>query len=199
MENNNFALPELSYGYKDLEPYISEEQLRIHHQKHHQSYVNGANEIFEKLTSARIENIDLDMKAALKALSFNVGGHILHSLYWKNLAIPDETNQPSGRIGEEITDIFGSIECFKKEFTQAASSVEGSGWAALAICPQKKHLLIMQIEKHNINLIPQFKILLVVDVFEHAYYLDYKNDRGKYLENIWKLVDWGAVNQRLEK
>jgi Fe-Mn family superoxide dismutase len=198
MEQAKFSLPELKYGFKDLEPYISEEQLSIHHAKHHQAYVNAANDIMDKLDKARIENSDLDLKSALKSLSFNVGGHILHSLYWENLRAPDENNQPQGLINDELIDKFGSFERFRKEFIQAASSVEGSGWSALAMCPQKKHLYIMQIEKHNINLIPQFKILLVVDVFEHAYYLDYKNDRPKYLENIWKLIDWDAVNQRLE-
>ncbi len=197
METEKFyKLPQLPYGYKDLEPYISEGLLTIHHQKHHQAYVNGANAILEKMDKARKDGADLDMKAALKELSFNIGGHLLHSLFWGNLA-PKSGGEPRGNLAEIINAEFGNFERFKKEFTQAALSVEGSGWAALTFCQQTQRPLIMQIEKHNTNVYPMFNILMVLDVFEHAYYLDYKNDRAKFIEAFWNIVNWDGVEKRL--
>lgn len=139
------------------------------------------------------------MKAILKELSFNVGGHLLHSLFWKNLAPAKGENALSkGILSEAIEKEFGSLERFKKEFTQAALIVEGSGWAALAIDKESGRLLIAQIEKHNVNLYPTFKIILILDVFEHAYYLDYKNDRAKFIEAFWKIINWKEVEKKLE-
>ncbi|MEM3555109.1 MAG: superoxide dismutase [Candidatus Micrarchaeia archaeon] len=194
-----YSLPELDYGYGELSPYISEEQLRIHHQKHHQAYVNGANAILAKLDKARKEGIDVDIKATLKELSFNIGGHLLHSIFWKNLAPPSKTNKPGGKMADAIEKEFGSFERFKKEFSQAALSVEGSGWAALSFCEQTDRLMIMQIEKHNVNVYPTFKILMVLDVFEHAYYIDYKNDRARYVDAFWNIVNWEEVERNLER
>ena len=200
MEQNKFyVLPKLPYGYKDLEPHISEEQLRIHYEKHHQAYVNGANAILQKLDKARKENADLDVKSTLKELSFSIGGHLLHSLFWSNLAPAGKGGgKPGGKLSDWLEKEFGSFERFKKEFTQAATSVEGSGWAALARCPQTNRPIIMQVEKHNTNVYPTFGILMVVDVFEHAYYLDYKNDRAKFVEAFWNIVSWSEVNKRFE-
>jgi len=196
-----YALPKLAYGYKDLQPYISEQQLTIHHQKHHQAYVNGANAILEKLDKSRKEGTDMDVKATLKELSWNIGGHLLHSLFWGNLAPAGKGGggKPSGVLGDAIDKEFGSFERFKKEFTQAAASVEGSGWAALTLCRQTRRPIIMQIEKHNVNVYPMFRILMVIDVFEHAYYIDYKNDRAKFIEAFWNIVNWNEINQRLEE
>lgn len=200
-EKQFYVLPQLSYGYKDLEPYISEQQLTIHHQKHHNAYVTGANNILQKLDKARKENTDVDVKSTLKELSFNIGGHLLHSLFWGNLAPSTKGGggKPSGVLAEWIDKEFGSFERFKKEFTQAATSVEGSGWAALTLCRQTNRLMIMQVEKHNTNVYPMFRIVMVLDVFEHAYYIDYKNDRAKFVENFWNIVNWSEVNKRLEQ
>lgn len=200
MEKNKlYILPDLPYGYKDLEPYISEEQLRIHHQKHHQAYVNGANTIFEKLEKARKEGVDLDLKSTLKELSFNIGGHLFHSLFWENLAPKGrDGGEPKGILVDILQKEFGSFERFKKEFSQTALSVEGSGWAALTFCQQTNRPIIMQIEKHNTNIYPAFKILMVLDVFEHAYYLDYQNERAKFVEAFWQIVNWEEVNKRLD-
>jgi len=195
-----YALPKLAYEYTELKPYISEEQLKIHHQKHHQAYVNGANAILEKLDKARKEGTDLDMKSTLKELSFNIGGHLLHSLFWGNLApVGKGVGKPSGALGEALDKEFGSFDRFKKEFTQTAMSVEGSGWAALTLCPQTGRPIIMQIEKHNTNVYPSFKILMVLDVFEHAYYIDYKNERARFIEAFWNIVNWNEVNKRFEE
>jgi len=192
-----YELPPLPYGYGGLAPHISEEQLRIHHDKHHAGYVKGANTILEQLDKARKEDAELDMKSTFKSLSFNIGGHLLHSLFWKNMAPPGKGGQPGGKLADAINGEFGSFERFKKEFSQAAVSVEGSGWAALAFCGQTERPVIMQIEKHNTNVYPQFKILLVLDAWEHAYYLDYKNERAKFIEAFWNIVDWDEVGKRL--
>ena len=193
-----YVLPQLPYGYGDLQPYMSEEQLRIHHSKHHQAYVSGANAILQRLDKSRREKLDVDVKASLKELSWNVAGHLLHSLFWENLAPPSRGGgEPGGKLADKIVEDFGSFERFKKEFSQAAISVEGSGWAALTLCRQTGRLMLMQVEKHNVNVYPAFPILMVLDVFEHAYYIDYKNDRGKFVEAFWNIVNWDTVGKRL--
>jgi Fe-Mn family superoxide dismutase len=196
--NTVYKLPILPYGYKDLAPHISEEQLTIHHDKHHQAYVTGANVILEKLEKARKEGTEPDIKAILKELSFHIGGHLLHSLFWANMAPPGKGGQPGGGvIGPALIKEFGSIDRFQKEFTQAAVSVEGSGWAALTFCLQTNRPIIMQVEKHNMHVYPMYSILMVLDVWEHAYYLDYKNLRAKFVEAFWNIVNWDEVNKRL--
>jgi Fe-Mn family superoxide dismutase len=195
----SFTLPKLPYDYNALAPYISEEQLKLHHDKHHLAYVNGANAGFEKLDKARQANSDVDMKAALKELSFNIGGHLLHSIFWQNLAPAGKGGggQPSGEIAEVINKEFGSFDRFKKEFTTAASTVEGSGWAALAMHPCIGRPLIMQIEKHNTNVYPTFDIIMVLDLWEHAYYVDYRNERPRFIEAFWNIVNWDQINKNL--
>lgn len=192
-------MPKLPYDYNALAPHMSEEQLKLHHDKHHQAYVNGANSAFEKLDKARQENLDIDAKAALKDLSFNIGGHILHSIFWNNLAPAGKGGggQPSGAIADVINKEFGSFERFKKEFSSAASTTEGSGWAALAMHPCIGRPLIMQIEKHNVNVYPTFNVLMVLDVWEHAYYVDYQNQRPKFIEAFWNIVNWDQINKNL--
>ena len=193
-----YALPQLPYQYGELQPYISQEQLTLHHQKHHQAYVNSANTILERLDKARKEGADFDVKATLKELSFHIGGHLLHSLFWPNMAPSGKGGgNPTGALGTALEKEFGSFERFKKEFSLAATSVEGSGWAALSFCRQTNRPIIMQIEKHNTNVYPMFTILMVIDVWEHAYYLDYKNERTKFVDAFWNIVNWDEVNKRL--
>ena len=195
-----YSLPALPYDYGALAPSISEEQLRLHHGKHHQAYVNGANAVLEKLDKARKENLDTDMKAMLKEIAFHLGGNRMHTLFWENMAPAGKGGggTPSGKTGEMITEEFGSFGRFKSEFTQAANSTEGSGWAALTLCLQTMRPLIMQVEKHGVNTYP-FRILLVLDVWEHAYYVDYRNDRAKYVGNFWNVVNWDVVEKRLSE
>ncbi len=196
----SFTLPKLPYNYNALVPYMSEQQLTLHHDKHHQAYVSGANAIFEKLDKARKENTDIDMKSTLKELSFNIGGHLLHSTYWTNLAPTGKGGgKPGGTLADTLEKEFGNFDRFKKEFTQAATSTEGSGWAALTYDKQTKRPIIMQIEKHNVNFPAGYPILMVLDVWEHAYYIDYKNDRAKFVEGFWNLVNWNIVNKWYEK
>ena len=195
-----YSLPKLPYDYKALAPAISEEQLTLHYTKHHQAYVTGANAVLEKLDKARKENADLDMKAILKELSFpcrgipspyHCSGRTLHPSGKGGGGVP------KGELAKAIDAEYGSFARFKKEFTQAASSTEGSGWAVLTYCMKTNRLLIMQLEKHNVNVIPGFRILMALDVWEHAYYLDYKNDRAKFIESFWNIVNWDEVNKRL--
>ena len=197
--NKFYSLPKLPYDYKALAPAMSEEQLTLHHTKHHNAYVTGANALLQKFDAARKENADLDMKAALKELSFHVGGFRLHNLFWGNLAPAGKGGGgiPKGELAQALDAEFGKFDRFKKEFTQAAASVEGSGWAALSYCGMTGRPIILQIEKHNVNVVPGFTILMVLDVWEHAYYLDYKNDRPKFIDVFWSIVNWDEVNKRL--
>jgi Fe-Mn family superoxide dismutase len=121
-------------------------------------------------------------------------------VFWENLAPAGKGGgKPTGVLGEWLNKEFLSFERFMKEFSQAAQSVEGSGWATLSRCKQTNRPIIMQIEKHNTNVYPMFQILMVLDVFEHAYYIDYKNDRAKFIEAFWNIVNWNEVNRRLEQ
>ena len=196
-----YHLPELPYGLKDLEPFISEAQLTLHYQKHHQAYINAANAIIEKLGKGRKENADLDVKGIAKEFSFNVGGIYMHNLFWENLAPKGKGGggEPAEILSDAIKDEFGDFARLKKEFTQAASSCEGSGWAALTYCHLTNRLTISQIEKHNVNFSPGcMSPILVLDVWEHAYYLDYKNERPRFIEAFWNIVNWNIVKQRYE-
>ena len=196
-----YVLPKLPYDYNALEPYISEQQLTIHHDKHHLAYVNGANAAFKKLAEARKSKAEIDVKAMLKELSFNIGGHQLHSIFWPTLAPAGRGGggEPTGKLADAINKEFGSFSQFKAEFSKAAATTEGSGWAALAIDVKTKQLAIMQIEKHNVNVYTGFYIVMVLDVWEHAYYLDYKNERPKFVEAFWNIVNWERINKRFEE
>jgi superoxide dismutase, Fe-Mn family len=196
-KTTKFVLPNLKYSYDDLEPYMSAEQLKIHHDEHHATYVNKANETILKLENARNKKTVLDMKCELKNLIFNASGHTLHSLFWTNIS-PSANGAPEGKIKKEIDDNFGTFEQFKKEFENACN-VEGSGWVALAFSKMTNGLLLMQIEKHNVNIIPELSLLLVIDLWEHAYYIDYRNKKSEYIESFWNLVDWDEVNMRFDK
>jgi superoxide dismutase, Fe-Mn family len=201
-----FTLPKLPYDYNALAPYISEEQLKLHHDKHHQAYVNGANKLLTSIDETMKSDTALDywvsfgyVKALTKELAFNISGHMLHTTFWENMAPAGKGGggQPSGAIADAINKEFGSFNAFKKMFSAAATSTEGSGWAALAMHPCIGRPIIVQIEKHNVNVIPNFQILMALDVWEHAYYVDYKNDRAKFVEAFWNLVNWDKVNKNL--
>ncbi|MEG3224901.1 MAG: superoxide dismutase [Methanobacteriales archaeon Met13] len=197
MAKKIYELPKLPYDYGDLSPYISEEQLKIHHQKHHQAYVDGANAILQKFDSR--PDAEFDIKAVTKELSFHVGGFALHKFFWENMGPADKCGgEPTGTIVKYIEKDFASWDRFKQEFSQAAISTEGSGWAVLTICRATDRLFIMQVEKHNVNVIPHFRVLMALDVWEHAYYLDYHNVRPDYVAAFWNIVNWDEVNRRIE-
>ena len=188
-------LPSLPYKYNALEPVISEEIMRLHHDIHHADYVKGTNAALEKLEKSRKGEVEVNVREVLRDLSFNLNGHILHSIFWPVMKEKEENNKPGGRIGDLIDANFGSFDAFRAEFSNAAKKVEGSGWAVL--CAREEDLLVMQIEKHNLSHIAGFKPILVLDVWEHAYYLDYKNKRGEYVDNWWDLVNWSYVEKLL--
>jgi Fe-Mn family superoxide dismutase len=191
-------LPPLSYVYDALQPYISKEVMTLHHDKHHLAYVNGANADLEKLEKSRKGELEIDIKSTLKDFSFNFAGHILHSLFWTNMG-PNKGGVPKGKIAEQINKDFGSFTAFQKEFSAAAKTVEGSGWALLAFDKETKQLFVIQIEKHNVSTVVGLHPLLVLDVWEHAYYLDYKNDRAKFVENWWNVVNWDDIENRFSE
>ncbi|MEX1031389.1 MAG: Fe-Mn family superoxide dismutase [Paenibacillaceae bacterium] len=192
------TLPPLPYPYKALEPHIDEQTMRIHHDKHHQSYVDGLNTAEKKLHEAREQNnFDL-VKHWERELAFNGAGHYLHTIFW-NIMSPKGGGLPSGPIAEQIRDDFGSFDAFKRQFSAAAEKVEGGGWAILVWSPRSHRLEILQAEKHQ-NL-SQWDVvpLLVLDVWEHAYYLKYQNKRADYIKAWWEVVNWQHVNDRFEQ
>lgn len=194
-----YVLPDLPYKYNALEPAISEEIMRLHHDKHHAAYVNGANGALEKLEKGRAVGLkDVDVKAILRDLAFNASGHVLHSLFWTNMS-PKAGGKPGGNLSDQINKDFGSFDSFKLQLSNAAKTVEGSGWGILAYDPLSEQLLTLQTEKHQ-NLTVQGSIpLLVLDVWEHAYYLQYKNDRGAFVDKLWDVVSWSDVEARFDK
>ena len=189
-------LQPLPYKSDALEPVISRKIMELHHDKHHAAYVTGANAALDKLEKGRTGGIEIDVKAVLRDLSFHLNGHILHELFWRNMKAPEENNAPGGKIADLINTSFGSFDAFKKQFSAAAKTVEGSGWAAIE-ADDKKNLYIVQIEKHNLSHITGFKPILVLDVWEHAYYLDYLNDRGAFVDKWWQIVNWKDVEKRI--
>ncbi|MCL4384337.1 superoxide dismutase [Patescibacteria group bacterium] len=189
------SLPDLPYDYKALEPVISAETLRRHHDKHHLAYVNGTNAALEKLNKYQSEGGEIDIKAVLRDLSFNYNGHKLHDIFWKIMRPPQENNEPNDRLKSILAAEFASWESFMKEFSAAAVAVEGSGWAMLS--KTADGLAINQVEKHNALCLAGSQAILVLDVWEHAYYLDYQNDRKTYVEKWWQVVNWEEVAKRL--
>lgn len=188
----------LPYGYDALEPVISKTIMQLHHDKHEAGYVNKANESLEKLEKSRAGELEIDIKAVLKDFSFNYNGAVLHKLFWANMRPVKENNQPNEELMKLIEEQFFSFEAFKKEFSTAAVGVEGSGWAVVWK-DEENNLMIGQLEKHNFLALNGNTPILVLDVWEHAYYPDYFNDRGKYVANWWQVVNWEDVKKRVWK
>jgi superoxide dismutase, Fe-Mn family len=193
-----YELPELPYGYDALEPHVSRELLELHHDAHHAAYVKGANETLDKLVDARREREFEHIGQLEKSLAFNVAGHVLHSLLWKNLT-PGGGDAPNGEVATALEKDFGSFDAFKAQLTAAASAVQGSGWAALSWEPLGRRLLVEQVYDHQGNTGNATVPILVVDMWEHAYYLQFRNKKAKWLEAFWQLVNWTDVEQRLAK
>lgn len=191
-----YTLSPLPYSYEALEPIISREIMQLHHDKHHAAYVAGANAALEKLEKYRTGEIDIDVKATLRDLSFHVNGHLLHENFWQIMQPAQDNNTPNGEIADAINRSFGTFDLFIKQFAATAKTVEGSGWALLVASPEKE-LLTLSVEKHNLMNIAGYNVVLSLDVWEHAYYLDYKNDRGTYVDQWFKLVNWDKVNDLL--
>jgi len=191
------TLPPLPYAYNALEPHIDEMTMRIHHDKHHLSYVEGLNTAEKKLAESRKKNNFELVKHWERELAFNGAGHYLHTIFW-TIMNPKGGGKPSGMLAEQIKRDFGSYEAFKNQFTEAANKVEGSGWSMLVWSPRAHRLEILQAEKHQNLSQSDIVPLLPLDVWEHAYYLKHQNERKKYIEDWWKVVYWPAVAERYE-
>jgi Fe-Mn family superoxide dismutase len=193
-----YELPALAYDYSALEPYYSARVLELHHDKHHKAYVDGVNTALDKLAGAR-ESGDLSSIVGLeKTLAFNLSGHVLHTLFWKNLS-PEGGDRPNGELAAAINEDFGSFDAFKKQLTQATATVQGSGWGALTYEPLGERLFIEQIYDHQGNTGQGGVPLLVIDAWEHAYYLQYENRRAEYVDAIWNVIDWTDVASRFAR
>jgi Fe-Mn family superoxide dismutase len=192
-----YKLPELTYAASALEPHISAQIVELHHGKHHATYVKEANSVLQKFDEARSAG-DLSRVASLeKSLAFNLSGHILHSIMWLNMT-PKGGGQPDGELRAAIDNDFGSFDAFKKQLTQVASSIMGSGWGALVWEPVGGRLLTTQIYDHQSNLSQGGVPLMVIDAWEHAYYLQYKNQKTAFFDAVWNLWNWRDIAQRFE-
>jgi superoxide dismutase, Fe-Mn family len=191
-------LPPLPYAYDALEPYINREIMRLHHTKHHQSYVDGLNKAEQMMKEARETNQYELIKHWEREAAFHGSGHYLHSIFWE-IMNPNGGGKPTGALLQQIQKDFGTYEQFKKHFSEAAKKVEGVGWTVLVWSPRSRRLEILQSERHQLMTQWDTIPLLVLDVWEHAYYLQYKNDRGQYVDNWWNIVYWPAVSQRFNE
>jgi Fe-Mn family superoxide dismutase len=201
MSKTSFQLPALPYDFNGLEPVISAEILQIHYSKHHKAYVDNLNIALEKYGLAESKNDLASMIALMKAIQFNGGGHINHSIFWTNLCpIANGGGQgPKKELARAIDQNFGSFTAFKEKFTSAATAIQGSGWGWLAWNKETKALQIVACSNHelvsSLGLVP----LLTVDVWEHAYYLQYKNLRADFVKSIWQVINWQNIEERFLK
>ena len=192
-----YTLPDLPYDYGALEPHISGKIMQLHHDKHHRAYVTGANAALDALADARARD-DFSRTAALeRSLAFNVSGHVLHSLFWQNLA-PRAGGEPTGPLADQITRDFGAFARFRAELISAAATIMGSGWAALTWDPLSKRLLTAQIHDHQNEITQGGVPILVLDAWEHAYYLQYGPEKKTYFDAVWNVWNWADASRRFE-
>ncbi|WP_022869102.1 superoxide dismutase [Schaalia vaccimaxillae] len=193
-----YVLPDLPYDYAALEPHISGKIMELHHDKHHATYVAGANTALEKLEEARESDDFAAINLFEKNLAFNLGGHTNHSIFWTNMA-PDAGGKPEGEVAAAIDEFFGSFDKFKGQFTAAATGLQGSGWAVLAWDTISERLVTFQLTDQQGNVPVATVPLLMLDMWEHAFYLDYQNVKADYVKAWWNLVNWADVAERLER
>lgn len=193
-----YQLPQLEYPSDALEPHYSAEALEIHYEKHHAGYVKKLNAALEALAAAR-ENEDFaHVNQLQKDVAFNLSGHRLHSLLWQSLS-PEGGGEPPRGVADSLDRYFGSVDAFRKQFTAAAKSLQGSGWVALSIEPEGGELLIEQVHDHQDNAGIDTQPLLVLDMWEHAYYLQFRNEKAKWIDAYWQLVNWPRVANALDR
>ncbi len=190
-----YSLPELEYDYAALAPHISAQIMELHHSKHHAAYVAGANTALEKLAEARDANDFANINRLQKDLAFHLGGHTNHSIFWKNLT-PNTQERPSGELAAAIDEFFGSFDKFRAHFNATALGLQGSGWAFLAWDAIGGQLIIEQLFDQQGNIAAATTPLLMLDMWEHAFYLDYKNIKGDYVAAFWNIVNWDDVSAR---
>jgi Fe-Mn family superoxide dismutase len=192
---SEYKLPDLQYDYGALEPHISGKIMELHHDKHHAAYVKGANSALERLAGAREKGDFSDIAAMEKALAFHVSGHVLHSLFWRNM-VPKGTGRPSGDLAGAIDRDFGGFDKFQKQMNAAAAGIMGSGWAALSWEPTGQRLVVTQIYDHQSNITQGGTPLLVIDAWEHAFYLQYQNRKTEFFDAVWNVWNWADVAAR---
>ncbi|WP_435300245.1 superoxide dismutase [Timonella sp. A28] len=192
-----YTLPELTYDYGALEPHISGRIMELHHSKHHQAYVTGANTALEQLEEARAQGNFSAINQIEKNLAFNLGGHVNHTAFWANLS--PEGGEPEGDLAAAIDEQFGSFEAFKKHFAAVAAGVQGSGWAILAWDSVGSRLIIVQLYDQQGNIPMGLTPIVLLDVWEHAYYLDYQNVRADYVTAWWNIVNWKDAGERFAR
>jgi len=191
-------LPPLPYAADALEPHYDARTVELHHGKHHLAYVNGLNAALDKLAAARGAGDFALVKHLEREVAFHGGGHVLHSIFWTNLA-PNGGGQPGGAVADALAREFGSFAAFDAQMRAATNAVEGSGWGVLAASPAGD-LVVLQVEKHQNQVLPGWTPLLVVDVWEHAYYLKYQNRRAEWVDAVMDhLVNWADVAARLAR
>ena len=193
-----YTLPPLLYPYNALEPHIDEQTMRLHHDVHHQAYVNGLNNALQKLQEARKSGDFGLVKHWEREVAFHGSGHVLHSIFWTIMS-PNSGGDPGGELLKAIEQYFGSYEAFKNQFLNAANQVEGSGWGILVFNPHLDAMQILQAEKHQDLTVWGAEPLLVLDVWEHAYYLKYQNKRPEYTKAFFNVINWDEVARRFEK
>ena len=190
-----YKLPELPYDVAALEPHYAAQVLELHHGKHHAAYVTGANTTIDKLAEARDKGDYAAINQLQKSLAFHLSGHVLHSLLWKNMS-PRGGGQPDGELSAAIKEFFGGFDGFKRQLSEAATNIQGSGWGALAWEPLGKRLVVEQVYDHQGNIGNGTVPLLVLDMWEHAYYLQYKTAKTDWIAAFWKVANWPDVAAR---
>jgi Fe-Mn family superoxide dismutase len=192
-----YTLPELPYSYGALEPHYSAQVLELHHDKHHAAYVKGANETLEQLAAARESNDFSAINMLTRSLAFHLSGHVLHSIFWTNMSA-DGGDRPDGELGAAVDEFFGGFDRMQAQLTAATVNVQGIGWGALAWEPVAERLVVEQIHDHQGNVGAGTVPLLVIDSWEHAYYLQYKNVKADYVKAFWNIVNWPDVQRRFD-
>ena len=192
---SKYVLPELSYDYAALEPSISARIMELHHSKHHAAYVAGANATLDLLEEARSKNDFTWVNKLQKDLAFHLGGHINHSIFWNNLTAAN-SDRPEGELAAAIDEFFGSFEAFQAHFNASAMGIQGSGWSFLAWDHLGQRLIIEQLYDQQGNVVPTTVPLLMLDMWEHAFYLDYQNVKGDYVKAFWNIINWADVQAR---
>lgn len=195
-KDGQYMLPDLPYALDALEPFYEKETLEIHYSKHHAGYVKGLNATLSKLAQARKGGDWSSIKALSRDLAFNGSGHVLHCLFWHSMT-PNGAEVPD-TLGQKLIMDFGSVKAGMEQFAAATKAVEGSGWGILAYEPIGNQLVVLQAEKHQNLTIWGVEPLLVCDVWEHAYYLQYQNNRGSFVDNFMKIANWHLAEARLQ-
>ena len=195
--SETYNLPDLAYDYGALEPHVNGKIMELHHDKHHAAYVTGANTALEKLAEARDKNDFATIGKLEKDFAFHLSGHVLHSIFWTNLG-PDGGGEPSGPLLDQIGTDFGSYEKFRAQLNQAASTIQGSGWALASWEPAGSRIVVQQVYDHQGNHGQGTLPLLAIDAWEHAYYLQYQNNKASFFDALWAVVNWEDVARRLD-